>query len=84
MAIKTKAQLLTEAEVIRDEVITNANTALRVGQHSYDSIDSMFPGPFKSFYANINFSGSVKDGSGDRPFAEVQDAVDVAVGQWFR
>src|SRR5574343_440401 len=40
MAVKTKATLLTEAGVIRDEIIKNANTATRVVQHLYDFIES--------------------------------------------
>lgn len=41
MAIKDKSELLAEAEVIRDETTKKANTAVRVGQHLYDVIDSV-------------------------------------------
>lgn len=40
MTIKTRAVLKAESAVIRDETAANANTALRVGQHAYDSNDS--------------------------------------------
>lgn len=56
MAVKTKATLLTEAGVIRDEIIKNANTATRVGQHLYDVIDSL-----EDRIANAGGGGGVGD-----------------------
>ena len=40
MAQKTDAQLTTDADVIKNEVTANANTASRVGSHLVDNIDS--------------------------------------------
>lgn len=40
MAQKTDAQLTTQAQEIRDETVTNANTALRVGTMLEDIIES--------------------------------------------
>jgi len=45
MAVKSLAQLQTEATTIRDEVVTNANTALRVGTALLDMVDSMAINP---------------------------------------
>lgn len=41
MAVKTIAQLLTEAQTIKNETLKNANTALRVGGFLEDTIDSL-------------------------------------------
>lgn len=40
MAKKTRAQLVAEAEQIRDEVVNFANTAVRVGGHMLNKVDS--------------------------------------------
>lgn len=40
MAVKTDAELLTQALQIKSEIIENANTATRVGQLFQDMVDS--------------------------------------------
>lgn len=41
MAVKTKPELLAEADIIKNETISKANTATRVGQMIIDMIDSL-------------------------------------------
>jgi len=63
MAIKDKATLLAEAEVIRDETAKNANTAARVGEHLYDVIDTSTPTTDKNFVSDAQLSaiGTIGD-----------------------
>lgn len=80
MAIKSRQELIDQAEIIRDETVAKVNTAARVGQHLVDAIESdpglSFTEP-NTWYVNTN-GDDANIGSDKFPFEGIQAAHDAA------
>ncbi len=83
MAQKNRSDLTTQANIIKNETVVKANTAIRVGNMNVDEIDSFFnksdePGLTPNTW-HLNTNGSDANvGSPEFPFETIQAAHDAA------